>query len=107
MKKISFKNLSVLGLVLLGVSAITTAMIPSKTDAKNTQNPENGFSRLSSNGGGETVTEGVGLRSWTQTGPAGNNADLLSATSQDDDGTFTGAQVGNDTEGGTTATAQE
>lgn len=114
MKKLSLKNFSILGLVLIGASALTTAMIPSNTDADNlTGPPGNGFGQPSSLAGaanGETVTQvASGVRSWTQTGPAGVANDGLSATSEDvlEDTATNQLGVGNQTSGGTTALANE
>lgn len=89
MKKISLKNFSFLGMALVGVSAITTAFIPSKSkaDASARLAPD-GVEVDSSLGGlanGSTVTAQVGGdRSWTQTGPSFVDDDFLSATSEDE-----------------------
>lgn len=105
MKKLSFKNLSILGLVLMGVSAITTAMIPSKSNTT-AGAPGNGRAVESSNGGGITVVKtAAGPRSYTVTGAAFNPDDNLSATSADDAGTNTNGGTGRDTGFGTTATS--
>lgn len=103
MKKISFRNFSLLGLALMGVSALTAAFIPSKADTSKDRTPGNGKQVNSTAGGGVTVifTATGGNRSYTQTG-AGD----LSATSANDDGTLT-SQRSWSTGGGTTALAQE
>jgi hypothetical protein len=103
MKKLSFKNLSVLGLILMGVSAITAAMTPAKSDAAPSRFDGNGEEFESSAGGGVTVrfVDG-GSRSWTQTEPVANiNGNGFSATSANDNGTLTQSGVAVDTAGGT------
>jgi Ca2+-binding RTX toxin-like protein len=104
MKKVSFKNLSVVGLVLMGASALTAAMIPSKA-TKAAGDEGNGRVVESSNGGGDTVVlTDEGTRSYTVTGQAGNPNDNLSATSADNALTNTNGGTGNNTGFGTTAT---
>lgn len=105
MKKLSFKNFSVLGLVLMGVSALTAAMIPSKGEANNQAKADAaaaGVSFISSGGAESTVRAGAGLRSYTATGNPADNFDLASATSvvNDDNGTVT-QELGNQTGQGT------
>lgn len=100
MKKLSFKNLSVLGLVLMGVSAITTAMIPSKSNTNVAVREDgDGEGFPSSVLGEETVrfVEG-GQRSYTITDANNNNGDGFSATSQNDLGTYTFSNVAEDTD---------
>ena len=99
------KKKSFLGLLLIGASTFISATY--KLNIKPVQGePDNGICRLSSNGRDATVTEGVGNRSWTRTGPAGDEQDGLSATSRNDDGTDT-HDAGNYTGQLTTATADE
>jgi hypothetical protein len=102
MKKLSFKNVSLVGLVLLGVSAITTAMIPSKPAV--TGEPGNGKVIDSTDGGGRTVIQtDAGPRSYTATNAA-NVFDGFSATGV---GSATNGPTGNATASSTTATLAE
>ncbi|WP_343305158.1 hypothetical protein AAHN97_26855 [Chitinophaga niabensis] len=84
------KKHSLLGLVLIGVSALTAAIIPSKPQYAVAQdpNPNNGHAIQSTLNGIQTptvpatVTEHVGgVRSYTKTGAPCDGADGLSATS--------------------------
>jgi hypothetical protein len=93
MEKISLKNFSFLGLTLMGVSAITAAMTPSKEKSETAVRdriPNNGHAVQSTVGGVQsplvpvTVSSQVGgNRSYTATGLPGDQDDGLSATSDD------------------------
>lgn len=87
-------KVSPIQLVLIAVSAITAAMIPSQKEVVLSTNwPINGVGVASSLGGlpdGSTVTAQIGgERSWTETGLSYVADDYLSATSKDDAGTLT------------------
>lgn len=103
----------VIGLILMGISALLTATMTSD-DINNRIGPTgNGIGQPSSLAGvsnGETVTRvASGNRSWTQTGQPCNDSDGLSATSGDElECTATNQiGVGNQTSDRTTAVANE
>ena len=109
MKKLSFKNFSLLGLILMGASAITAAIVPSNEKSPNALADNNGTA-IDSSGGGNTETvifRQGGARSWTVTdlNPADNPLlDGVSATSNigSPDGTLT-AEMDNPTAASTSA----
>ncbi|WP_343305159.1 hypothetical protein AAHN97_26860 [Chitinophaga niabensis] len=92
-KNFSLKELSFLGLTLMGVSALTAAMIPLKAKSGPVHQgriPNNGHAVQSTINGRvtasvpSTVSSQVGgNRSWTLTGECGNEEDEASATSRD------------------------
>ncbi|PWV51929.1 hypothetical protein [Chitinophaga sp. S165] len=100
MKKLSFKNFSIVTMCLMGVSAVAAAVVPSaKEDDENQAFAQQGITVLSSSGdGGQTAIAGPGTASYTQTGAA---AQGFSATSADNNLTNTRV-VGNDTLDSTT-----
>lgn len=105
MKKISLRNVSFVGLFLMGASAVTAAIMPSKADDKDNAFAGGSLVVSSSGDGGLTVVSGLGAYSHTQTGAPRNAGDGLSATSADnvlDTGTH---EVGISTAGGTTIDA--
>jgi hypothetical protein len=108
MGRILFKDISAVGLILMGVSAIMGAMIPSKKNTATTGNSiGNGRVVESSNGGGDTVILTMeGSRSYTATGGPFHPYDNLSATSANDLGSNT-RNCGCNTGFATTATAME
>ncbi|WP_343305156.1 hypothetical protein AAHN97_26845 [Chitinophaga niabensis] len=93
MENSSFRNYSLLGLALMGVSALTAAMIPSKAKSEAASQgrlPNNGHSVQSTVNNRQTASvpstvssQVGGNRSWTTTGLPGDEFDEDSATSQD------------------------
>jgi len=94
-------KISLLGLILVSISAITAAMVTSKNRVQRGLIPGNGKQVISTAGGGPTVifTATGGNRSYTQTY-------VCSGTSANDDGTLT-SMCGWSTYSGTTLLIQE
>lgn len=85
-------KISPIQLVIVAVSAITAAMIPSKSQVTSVSclDGVEVDSSLNGQANGSTVTAQLGGdRSWTETGPFCVDDDFLSATSNDDTGTNT------------------
>lgn len=60
MQKLSIKKLSLLGIVLMGASALTAAILPSKKDDKSEAKAANGILQNSANNGQTCITASNG-----------------------------------------------
>lgn len=100
MKFFSKTNMSIVTVCLMGVSAVTAAIVPSaKSEDEDLAFAQQGVSVLSSSGdGGRTAIAGLGDDSYTKTGLA---AQGFSATSADNNGTLT-VGIGQNTQDSTT-----
>ncbi len=89
MKNLSLKNFSIVSLCLMGVSAVTAAVVPAVTSQEENEAFAQGVTVLSSSGdGGQTAIAGVGVASYTQTrigsvGFSATSVDNFAATATD------------------------
>jgi len=100
MKKVSVKNMSLLGLVLMAASAVTAAVIPDKSDSKRTNN-----GTLRANTGEQAAENQPNVISCIFITGGGVNSCTVSATITTGTGQVESLVNGQQTDGNTSQTA--